>query len=290
MAFNSTQTPRRSSRPSSSRCWKGQDRRPRRRGSRSSAGPPTAGTRRRAGGADADAADRPGARRRQGAARRTGDRPGEQPRPALRADHELRRDGGRARPGHCALVATVASWLIIIGYLWFRFKSLTYGLAAVLAVVHDVLITLGAVAVSYWLATDPGGEPVPPDRPVQDRPADGRGVPDPDRVLGQRHDRHLRPYPRDQGEDAVPDGEGRQRRPEPDLKPDDLDVVDGLARGGDPLLLRRRGAARVRLRADGRVPQRHVQHDLHRHADPDRLDRHKKPAGAKAGKELAGAR
>lgn len=51
-----------------------------------------------------------------------------------------------------ALIATVASWLIIIAYLWFRFKSLTYGLAAVLAVVHDVLVTLGALAVSYWLA------------------------------------------------------------------------------------------------------------------------------------------
>jgi SecD/SecF fusion protein len=55
-----------------------------------------------------------------------------------------------------ALIATVASWLIIIGYLWFRFKSLTYGLAAVLAVVHDVLVTLGAVAVSYWVALIPG--------------------------------------------------------------------------------------------------------------------------------------
>jgi SecD/SecF fusion protein len=46
--------------------------------------------------------------------------------------------------------------LIIIVYLWFRFKSLVYGLAAVLAVVHDVLITLGAVAVTYWLAMIPG--------------------------------------------------------------------------------------------------------------------------------------
>ena len=55
-----------------------------------------------------------------------------------------------------ALIATVSSWLIIIAYLWFRFKSLTYGLAAVLAVVHDVLITLGAVAVSFWLAQLPG--------------------------------------------------------------------------------------------------------------------------------------
>jgi SecD/SecF fusion protein len=55
-----------------------------------------------------------------------------------------------------ALIATVASWIIIIVYLWWRFRSFTYGLAAVLAVVHDVLITLGAIAVSYWLAKIPG--------------------------------------------------------------------------------------------------------------------------------------
>jgi SecD/SecF fusion protein len=55
-----------------------------------------------------------------------------------------------------ALIATVASWLIIIAYLWWRFHSFTYGLAAVLAVVHDVLVTLGAIAVSYWVVMVPG--------------------------------------------------------------------------------------------------------------------------------------
>jgi SecD/SecF fusion protein len=54
-----------------------------------------------------------------------------------------------------ALIATIASWVIIIAYLWWRFHSFTYGLAAVLAVVHDVLITLGAIAFSYWLAKVP---------------------------------------------------------------------------------------------------------------------------------------
>jgi SecD/SecF fusion protein len=54
-----------------------------------------------------------------------------------------------------ALIATVASWVIIIVYLWWRFHSFTYGLAAVLAVVHDVLITLGAIAISYWVARVP---------------------------------------------------------------------------------------------------------------------------------------
>ncbi len=55
-----------------------------------------------------------------------------------------------------AIVATVASWLIIAVYLWLRFKSLVYGLAAIVAVIHDVLITLGAVAVTYWLSRIPG--------------------------------------------------------------------------------------------------------------------------------------
>ncbi len=55
-----------------------------------------------------------------------------------------------------AIVATVSSWLIIAVYLWFRFKSLVYGLAAIIAVVHDVLVTLGAIAVTYWLSNIPG--------------------------------------------------------------------------------------------------------------------------------------
>ena len=51
-----------------------------------------------------------------------------------------------------AFGALFASLLCIIGYIWFRFQRIVYGLAAVVALVHDVLITLGAIAVSYWLA------------------------------------------------------------------------------------------------------------------------------------------
>ncbi len=47
-----------------------------------------------------------------------------------------------------AAVAIVASWLIIIAYLWFRFQSVSYGVAAVVALVHDVLIVLGAIALA----------------------------------------------------------------------------------------------------------------------------------------------
>ena len=51
-----------------------------------------------------------------------------------------------------ALGALFASLLCIIGYIWFRFQRVIYGFAAVAALLHDVLITLGAIAVSYWLA------------------------------------------------------------------------------------------------------------------------------------------
>ncbi|MFK8110826.1 MAG: protein translocase subunit SecD [Rubripirellula sp.] len=51
-----------------------------------------------------------------------------------------------------AFGALFASILCIIGYIWFRFQRVLYGFAAVAALLHDVLITLGAIAVSYWLA------------------------------------------------------------------------------------------------------------------------------------------
>jgi len=51
-----------------------------------------------------------------------------------------------------AVVAILVSLLGIVGYIWIRFQRITFGLAAVVALVHDVAITLGAVAISFWLA------------------------------------------------------------------------------------------------------------------------------------------
>ncbi len=50
-----------------------------------------------------------------------------------------------------AFMAMFASLIAIIGYIWFRFQRITFGLAAVVALVHDVLIVLGMVAISNWL-------------------------------------------------------------------------------------------------------------------------------------------
>ena len=50
-----------------------------------------------------------------------------------------------------ALYAILASWLAILLYLWFRFGSWTFGLAAVLCLVHDLCFTLGAIALCHYL-------------------------------------------------------------------------------------------------------------------------------------------
>jgi SecD/SecF fusion protein len=51
-----------------------------------------------------------------------------------------------------ALAAIIASLLGIIAYVWIRFQNVAFGLAAVAALIHDVLIVLGAIALSHWLA------------------------------------------------------------------------------------------------------------------------------------------
>lgn len=50
-----------------------------------------------------------------------------------------------------AFVSIGFSFLAIIGYIWIRFEKVIYGIAAVAALVHDVLVTLGAIALSHYL-------------------------------------------------------------------------------------------------------------------------------------------
>jgi SecD/SecF fusion protein len=56
-----------------------------------------------------------------------------------------------------ALVAIVLSNLAIIFYLWFRFHRAEFGIAAVVAVMHDVLIVLGLLAIGALLSRTPLG-------------------------------------------------------------------------------------------------------------------------------------
>ncbi len=57
-----------------------------------------------------------------------------------------------------ALVAIVLSLSAIVGYVWLRFGSVRYGLAAIAALVHDVAITGGAVVACTYIAGRAIGE------------------------------------------------------------------------------------------------------------------------------------
>ena len=56
-----------------------------------------------------------------------------------------------------AIKAILISLLAIVFYIWIRFDKVTFGLAAVAALVHDVLIVLGMVALASNLSAGPIG-------------------------------------------------------------------------------------------------------------------------------------
>jgi SecD/SecF fusion protein len=50
-----------------------------------------------------------------------------------------------------AMYAILASWAAILLYLWFRFGNWTFGMAAVLCLIHDLFFTLGGIAFSHYI-------------------------------------------------------------------------------------------------------------------------------------------
>jgi SecD/SecF fusion protein len=50
-----------------------------------------------------------------------------------------------------AMYAILASWAAILLYLWFRFGSWTFGLAAVLCLIHDLFFTMGIIAFCHFI-------------------------------------------------------------------------------------------------------------------------------------------
>jgi SecD/SecF fusion protein len=51
-----------------------------------------------------------------------------------------------------AVMAMLLSFLGIVIYLWIRFQRVAYGLAAVIATLHDVLVTVAVLALTHWMA------------------------------------------------------------------------------------------------------------------------------------------
>jgi SecD/SecF fusion protein len=65
-------------------------------------------------------------------------------------DHPVRPAGLREAQTN-AYIAIALSWLVIIIYVWFRFGNIRWGLAAVVALIHDVIVAIGAIALSHYL-------------------------------------------------------------------------------------------------------------------------------------------
>ncbi|MBN2563044.1 MAG: protein translocase subunit SecD [Phycisphaerae bacterium] len=57
-----------------------------------------------------------------------------------------------------AYLALALSWLVIIAYVWFRFGNIRWGLAAVIALIHDVIFAAGCIAATYYIADTPIGK------------------------------------------------------------------------------------------------------------------------------------
>jgi SecD/SecF fusion protein len=50
-----------------------------------------------------------------------------------------------------AITATIVAFIGIAIYIWVRFKAPRYSLAAVIALIHDVLVVIGLIALADWL-------------------------------------------------------------------------------------------------------------------------------------------
>jgi SecD/SecF fusion protein len=57
-----------------------------------------------------------------------------------------------------AIIAVALGWISIIAYLWVRFGRVRYGLAGVIALVHDVSLAVGAVVGATYIANTAVGQ------------------------------------------------------------------------------------------------------------------------------------
>lgn len=62
-----------------------------------------------------------------------------------------------AQAGQQAVIALVLSLLAMVAYLWFRFGTMEFGLGAIIALIHDVAVALGAITLTHWIAKTPIG-------------------------------------------------------------------------------------------------------------------------------------
>ena len=130
-----------------------------------------------------------------------------------------------------AVIALVASWVLIILYLWIRFQGVAFGLAAVIALIHDVLVMLGRHRVQLlraasWLGNITLIEPFKINLPIVAAFLTIIGYSVNDTIVVFDRIREVR------GKDPQHDAADGQRQHEPDAQPHAAHVVHGASGGG----------------------------------------------------------
>ena len=164
-----------------------------------------------------------------------------------------------------ALYALLASMAMIVLYVWIRFQNVIFGLAAVLALVHDVLVTIAFLADELLSVALPG---VPAGRSVQDQPGGGGGPADDRRLFDQRYDRRLRSHSRSARQEPRFDRADDQSERQSNAEPHAAHLRHGVHRQRHPVLHWRAGHPRLCLLDGDRRDRRHLQLDLHRGSRP----------------------
>ena len=173
-------------------------------------------------------------------------------------DRDRRRAGARRSPSARCSASCVFLVLVVL-FIWAYFREWKMSVAAIVALAHDVVITIGVYALSGFEVT----------------PGDGHRPADDPRLLALRHRRGLRQGPREHQATCEQTPDDVRRGGQPRRQPDPGALDQHLDRGADPGRrdpLRQRGPARLglaqgpRAGAVRRHGRRRLLLDLHRHA------------------------
>ena len=118
-----------------------------------------------------------------------------------------------------ALYALILSAVVILAYVWLRFGNLKYGTATVLAMLHDVALVIGAVGLSHYIAEVPWLAKLLLVEPFRVNLTIVAAVLTVMRLQHDRHDRGVRPHPREPGPVRAPQPADRQRLDQPNPVP-----------------------------------------------------------------------
>ena len=136
-----------------------------------------------------------------------------------------------------AVYALVASWGLIILYLWIRFQGVAFGVAAVIALIHDVLVMLGGHGPELFTWPRFLGfllvEPFKINLPIVAAFLTIIGYSVNDTIVVFDRIREVR------GKDPQPYAADGQRQHQPDPQPHAAHLVHRVPGGDHPLLLRR---------------------------------------------------